>query len=372
MEGTATLDVIGLDSIEQAVYETLVTRQPITVDDLAPTLGVTDDQLTLAVSTLRSKGLISDAPGEPTRLVASPPEIALTALLLDREEQLNRARLEVDKLAVLHQRVASSSADPARLVEVVTGRDAVLRRFAQVQRASQHEIRIIDKPPYVATEPHSNITVEREQSHRGVRYRAIYDPHGLDSFHDLAGDVQASIEAGVEARVLPDTPLKLLLADDRLAMIPLLSAPEEVDSVVIVHPSALLDALSILFEQMWSRALPLIASGDAPVLRTSVDAPSVDDRRLLSLLTAGLPDEAIAKHLNISHRTVQRRLRVLLDRLGVQTRFQAALRSVALGWIPALPAGQPSAVLGQRPTETAVSSRARTPAQPSVLASKAG
>lgn len=366
MTEPSTLDVIDLGAVEQMVYEAVVANQPIARDELAVVSGVVEPQLETAVQRLQVRGLINYAASGSTQLVASPPDIALGGLLLDREEQLKRARMEVEKLAEVHQRVASAFAYPSRLVEVVSGRQAVLNRFAQVQLASRNRIRIIDKPPYVSQDPQSNIALEQELSERGVRFQAIYDPRGLDGFHDVCGDVQASIEAGVEARVLPDAPLKLMLSDDRLAMIPLQTAAEQIDSIVIVHPSALLDALSLLFDQLWDRSLPLILPGSPASRQYSAEEPSDDDRRLLSLLTAGLPDEAIAKHLDISHRTMQRRLRVLLDRLGAQTRFQAALRAVTLGWLPAPPPGQQQA----EPRANAVLSlRDRAPM---VMESKAG
>ncbi|MGD0557044.1 MAG: hypothetical protein ABSA93_18950 [Streptosporangiaceae bacterium] len=47
----------------------------------------------------------------------------------------------------------------------------------------------------------------------------------------------------------------------------------------------------------------------------------------------GLTDAAIARHLGAHLRTVQRRVRGLLDRLGAATRFQAGLQAVRRGWL---------------------------------------
>ncbi|MFC7641848.1 helix-turn-helix domain-containing protein [Streptosporangium lutulentum] len=46
---------------------------------------------------------------------------------------------------------------------------------------------------------------------------------------------------------------------------------------------------------------------------------------MLALLAAGLKDDAIARQLDVSLRTVQRRVRSLCDHLGAGTRFQAGL-----------------------------------------------
>jgi DNA-binding NarL/FixJ family response regulator len=58
-----------------------------------------------------------------------------------------------------------------------------------------------------------------------------------------------------------------------------------------------------------------------------------DEGALLGLLAAGLTDSAIGRHLGTHPRTVQRRVRELLDRLGAGTRFQAGLQAVRRGWL---------------------------------------
>ena len=53
---------------------------------------------------------------------------------------------------------------------------------------------------------------------------------------------------------------------------------------------------------------------------------------LLALLVTGVPDVVIARQLGLSYRTFQRRLHELMGRLGAETRFQAGIRAVQLGW----------------------------------------
>jgi len=165
-----------------------------------------------------------------------------------------------------------------------------------------------------------------------VRYRGIYDPEGSPT-HDLAGDMEQTLSRGEEARVLAHAPIKLLLVDDRYACLPLQADPEELISIVIVHPSGLLEALSALFEALWKRAIPF------PPHRQDVglDTPTEEERRLLTMLTAGVPDRAAAKQLGVSPRTYQRRLQDLITRLEAETRFQAGLAAGMRGWITRRP-----------------------------------
>nr|WP_281379827.1 helix-turn-helix transcriptional regulator [Flexivirga oryzae] len=57
------------------------------------------------------------------------------------------------------------------------------------------------------------------------------------------------------------------------------------------------------------------------------------DRNILRLMAGGVSDAAIARQLGISSRTVERRVRVLLDRLNATTRFQAGVLAARQGLI---------------------------------------
>lgn len=137
------------------------------------------------------------------------------------------------------------------------------------------------------------------------------------------------------------TPTKMMLADDRIGVIPLRTTPYEVASGVVVHPSGLLEALGSLFEVLWAHSQPL--AGPA-------DVPDPDDARLLALLTTGLTDQVMARQLGISLRTFQRRLRTLMERVGVTTRFQLGARAAAQGWVaPGSAAPHPAAAPAPAP-----------------------
>src|SRR5450756_3221023 len=102
------------------------------------------------------------------------------------------------------------------------------------------------------------------------------------------------------------------------------SAASDVYKRQIVHSSALLGALSELFENLWTRALPVSSWQDG--LPTAGPEQPTPNQRLIALLLAGLTDTASARPLGVSQRTVQRRVAALLGELGVQTRFQAGAK----------------------------------------------
>jgi DNA-binding NarL/FixJ family response regulator len=92
-----------------------------------------------------------------------------------------------------------------------------------------------------------------------------------------------------------------------------------------------LTTLAMLFDMMWEQSLPLTAAADG---RAGHPA-EIDsfDRELLQLLTAGIKDQAIARQLRVSLRTVRRRLAVLINRAGVESRFQLGVAAARRGWV---------------------------------------
>jgi hypothetical protein len=78
-----------------------------------------------------------------------------------------------------------------------------------------------------------------------------------------------------------------------------------------------------MFELLWQVATPLPVGPHAARVLPAEGEP--DDGPLLALLAAGLKDEAIARQLGVSLRTVQRRISTVMRGLGARTRFQAGV-----------------------------------------------
>lgn len=302
MSDSPLLEGLGVTAAEETAYRGLLREGPSTLaaSPRARHVGRRRAPPPAAPGGARAR----DPPGgRPLRLLATPPHVAVEALVASRQEEIARTRAAIGPL------LAEAAPHPEELVEVVSGRAAVARRYLQLLQGAREELIVLVHPPFA-----TDVTISSEEQERtmrrGIRVRGIYGPEAFGEPGAL-DRVRRAVASGERAR-LGAVPIKLAIADGRTAMLPLTSEhASSVDSSLIVHPSALLDALVSLFEALWRGALPLPGE----------DAP---DDAVLTLLAAGLTDDAIARRLSISTRTVQRRVRDLCDRLGARTRFQAA------------------------------------------------
>ena len=276
-----------------------------------------------ALAGLERAGLVSRLTGGSAAYVAAPPDVALELLARSREQDLARARLSVARLATRYRQARVTG----EVIEVVSSREETVRRWEQVQRSARQQVRSFDRPPYVSSSVSSN-PVEEEMLASGVAYRCVYHPAGF-ALPGRPAAVRTMITLGEQARVTESVPVKMFIADDQIGLLPL-EVDGSAESSLIIRASSMLDTLIALFELVWARAVAIHADGELP---SGAPEPSADETVLLGLLATGLTDTAIARHLGTHPRTVQRRVRELLDRLDASTRFQAGLQAVRRGWL---------------------------------------
>ncbi|WP_199701502.1 helix-turn-helix domain-containing protein [Jiangella rhizosphaerae] len=320
----ASLAPVGLGPFDEEVYRTLLTCVDATPAALAERLGQPERRVDAACGRLRALGLVIRMSGRRRRYTAVDPEAALEALVRERAGELDQVRGSALALSSIFH-AARRQAGGGSTVELLNGPEEQGRWFVRLQHQVRSEMMVLDRPPYVlaAVNP-----VEPVRLDSGVHWRAIYAPEALEipGAMDEIGDLT---RRGEQGRVLPGLPLKLAIADRRIALLPLSMDVGHAQGLV-VRESTLLDALVELFEVYWARATPL---GAPPVAEEAAGTVPDDDRQLVQLLAAGLTDSAIARQLGLSTRTMRRRTRRLFDELEATNRFQAGLQAARRGWL---------------------------------------
>ncbi|MFJ6985478.1 MULTISPECIES: helix-turn-helix domain-containing protein [unclassified Streptomyces] len=322
------LGAIGLDETHEAAYRALVSVGAADVPALARRLARGEDATERTLRQLERHGLAAQSSGRPGRWVAAPPGVALGALLTQRRHELEKAELTA---ALLAEEYRAAAAEPSvhDLVEVVTGAAAVSQRFLQIQLGATREVcALVTGTPVAVTGTEND--AEEQAAARGVRYRVVLERAVLDGPHGLT-ELSAALDRDEEVRVVDRVPTKLVVADRALALVPLTGRSAE-PAALVVHASGLLELLSGLFESVWRTALPLRLGADG-VGEEGPDGPDPVDLEVLSLLLAGLTDASVAKQLDLGLRTVQRRVKRLMELTGVTTRLQLGWHAYERGWV---------------------------------------
>jgi hypothetical protein len=322
------LDILGISETEEQVYRWLLAQSGANVAEAAQAFTHTPGKAQRLLASIESKGLATHSPERPRRYLPVSPDMALEASVLRCQDELRRAR---EAIRELQEKAAAEKPrdEPHQMVELITGRETERQTFEQLNHSARREVIALMRPPLLISRLDSSATqdqhTQREAQARGVRYRGIVDTAFL-SLPGAVNIVREEVRTGQDIRVTSALPSKLVLADHRIAIIPLnLELPGS--PVLLVRSSALLDALYALFEILWRQATPLAFGRNGELEEGAVEtALPKDAAELISLLAAGLNDKGIAGEMKISASTLNRRISEIMRLLNARSRFQ-------LGWL---------------------------------------
>jgi DNA-binding CsgD family transcriptional regulator/sugar-specific transcriptional regulator TrmB len=320
-----------LTDTELAVYRHLVASGGASPDEIAFTLGLTSDQIHAAGDGLRRAGLAL-ATMDGDRLVALPPEVALAGAVHDDEGAMRelQSRIVAKRQAYLQLvptfRDARQHDGGITDVQVLERLDTIRDFLADTCRDTRRELLIAHPTRHLSADSlDEGLPQDLEMLGRGVVRRTLYLKSNRDSVA-VRRAVARTTQAGAEVRVLPVIPVRLMCFDGRIAMIARTASPDDTAAIVIRH-AELVGTIRQLFLAAWESADPFLAPEDAP------DGLSPLDEAILAGLAQGHSDEQIARQQDISVRTCRRHIHDLTERVGAQTRFQAAVHAARLKWI---------------------------------------
>ena len=162
---------------------------------------------------------------------------------------------------------------------------------------------------------------------RAVYDMAILDVEGHQRLHERT-------IGGNRSRLANTLPFSAVIADDTAAMIEFTNIDPSGGGSMLVRSKPFVTAVLRLADLWFTTSQPLPGSDDSDASQDSATgATRTRDALVLSLLAAGASDTVITRRLRISQRTVERRVRHLMDQLGAQTRFQAGVEAARRGLV---------------------------------------
>lgn len=320
------LEELGGTPLEDKVYRYLVGVPSATGAAVTDAAAAPRRAVIAALAALESRGLVTRATGRPTRYLAAPPNVAGQALLLQQRQALVRAEADLLELAKAY-RHGSALRSVTEVVEVLLDPSALRGRLEWMMRDARKEFLALVAPGFkvIPVDEAGSVQVHVAGANRTVFDRRILETPGIREA------MRASMHQDEEWRVHPQVPMKFVIVDREVAVLTAVYAETGPPATMLVHRSTLLDALVGYFQLIWSQAIPLPAGPRQAQPDDSI--LSTEDKLLTSLLLAGLTDQAIATHLGAGHRSVQRRVRQLMDLAEVDTRVQLGWHAHKYGWL---------------------------------------
>ncbi|GIH72225.1 helix-turn-helix transcriptional regulator [Sphaerimonospora thailandensis] len=319
----------GLDAHADAIYRLVLTRKNLDVAEVATQVGVSETSVRSTIDKLVELSLLRRSSGT---LRAGSPSVAFHDLLQRQRAELSRRQ---EEFMAAQQAVAHLISEYSELCAVGARHECDALESLEAVRARIETLAYCTKSeclsfmPGGAQSPES-LEASRPLDHamleRGVTVRTVYMDSACNDTATL-NYARWMVALGGEVRTMPTLPLRIVIFDREVALIPL--DPEcSKKGAVEVCGAGIIAALIALFEHLWTSATPL-----GMERRCCDNSITVQERELLRLLAQGLTDEATSKKLGIGLRTHRRMVAGLMDRLGARSRFEAGVKAVERGWL---------------------------------------
>lgn len=266
---------------------------------------------------------------EPVVVPIDPARAVENALLsaqrriLEQHKMVVRVREQMASLQRLYLAGGAESAEPVHSVQILSDAAEIGALSVELCLSAERDVSNLETPHFrKPPDPRSVKLPPADVLARGVQFRNIYARGVLDI--PGAGEMVRRCRAGGwQQRVVPELPVKMVLVDERAALLPL--DPTGMEGAALIRAPVIVAMLRSYFELLWARSVPL--GGPNPGrLSESTD-------QVLRLMLTGMTDAAIARHLGTSERTVRRHVASVLETLGVDNRITAAVVAVREGWV---------------------------------------
>lgn len=294
--------------------------------------GFTSDQLDRLLPVLERRRMIQPVDGNTWSVV--PPDVAMPAFAAQLEARARMVRGTAQALSRVYLRTrAADRTDASSGAVLLESLVDVAQALHQVTTTAQEWVLssrvdsplsryLLDAPRPVSTTPFLNSGGEALNVRLNIDPALLPEPNVLEI-------MQAREEAGDNVRLTSGLPFTGAVNDQGLAMIDL---GDDGGSPVgiLLNRSAGSARVQAALEFAWRLGAPWHPS-NTPSSDSDLLEPR--DRNIIRLMAGGVSDAAIARQLGISSRTVERRVRILLDRMNATTRFQAGVQAARQGLI---------------------------------------
>lgn len=257
------LEALGLNPNQARLLLALLRLGPAKAPDLARVSGVPRTSIYPVLEELNAKGLAERVSGPGPAVWAAPGrDEILDRLRLAEQERLREHESRTERVrALLAKTFPDAPSVSLTHAHVIRGMAEVRRAYERMLTETETELVMFTRPPYTWTTGSPNPAV-LSMLKRGVKARVLYQANEWEdpAAEEFRRETEAYHSAGVEPRLADDLPIKLVVADRRMALVALTLEAVAEDgyplTLWIEHPGYA-ELHADAFEQRWDRARPL-------------------------------------------------------------------------------------------------------------------
>ncbi|MFI5692145.1 LuxR C-terminal-related transcriptional regulator [Kribbella sp. NPDC051586] len=325
------LEPLGVDEATFAVYHALLSHPDSTPEQIAALVNRPLSDVHDLMNDLRKLELLVPTWTNPEGEHAVHPRVGLTGLAERRRTELNKMLGELQAAEVSAEVIAEQynellTSRSTGDVEVLKGRANASRRIEELALKARESFWGLIPAHFDDSLPQAYKSPDFALLERGIRMRTVYLQSMVAS--KQAQEYAATMHRlGGEVRATPTLPMRLLILDQELAIIPM--DPQSPTDGAVIHRTQAVVALAVaLFDAYWSRASEMFDPDDRD------DNPlTPHEAEVLRLLAGGAKDEQVARLLGISLRTARRITATLSERLDAASRFELGVAAAKRGWV---------------------------------------
>lgn len=271
---------LGLGTNEAKSYISLLERDTMSVAEIARHAKIPRANAYEALETLLAKGFCISRPGKIRQYSALDPELLYekaTQLIdyhfegeirkvRDQQEQiLQEKKAARDRLANLARELkplyhsSRSNVNPMDYIDIIKDSFLIHKKFIELIGEAKQEVLVFSKPPYTGSKEVLKEQTEKQMEplKAGVTIKTIYeipsDPDEIGWWYD---DIVQSVKMGEKARVMKELPMKMVVVDEEVVMLPMedpVSSGTSFTAQIIRH-RGLAKTLRLSFESLWEAA----------------------------------------------------------------------------------------------------------------------
>ncbi|HEV2780086.1 MAG TPA: helix-turn-helix transcriptional regulator [Actinophytocola sp.] len=306
----------GLSADADLVFRSLSTFGSQPVRALAADLGLSTDRVRSALEELEAVGIarpINRAKGGRS-WAAAPVELALATVRRRSREPTYPVPPTRTRRTLGTQGLGRDLTSHAFRTRRLPTRSATRTRIAELVAMERWE-HLVMNPELIFSRQALTVATPLDLAlvRRGVHLRAL-------GRRTAGSDKAVPNSPCCQYRESADIPHQLMIFDRRVALLAI-----DPGGTLEIGDPPVVAALVALFNRHWDTATDPRRNGVPPVVLTP------REKAIITLLAQGHTDTSAAQHLGLSTRSVTYTLRGLMDRLGVENRFQLGLALGAMG-----------------------------------------